>query len=212
MKRVDHTKFLGVIIDDKLNWSFHINSIKNKIAKGIGVIYKARRLLNKSTLITLYYSFLYSYLDYGIIAWGNTYQSYLDSIIKIQKRAVRTISSASRCAHTEPIFKELVLLPLRKIYTLNVSVFMHKYHLRVLPDVFLSMFVRNSAVHAYHTRQSDLSHVPSWRLEIVCRSIRVQSVRIWNFMSDKIEYNCLPATYKCNAKRYLLKNNIDNLG
>ena len=58
IERVHHTKFLGVIIDDKVNWSFHINAIKNKIAKGINVIYKARKLLNKSKLMTLCYSFI----------------------------------------------------------------------------------------------------------------------------------------------------------
>ena len=48
----DHTKFLGVIIDCKLNWKKHISYIPGKIAKGIGVITKARNLL------TLYYTFI----------------------------------------------------------------------------------------------------------------------------------------------------------
>ena len=89
---------------------------------------------------------------------------------------------------------------------------MHKHHLGVLPDVFSSMFVSNSSVHSYNTRRSELLHVPSWKLEIVRRSIRIQGVHIWNFMSDKIDYNCLPATYKCNVKRHLLKNEIGIIG
>ena len=82
--QVDHTKFLGVVIDDKLNWYHHLRSIKNKMAKGIGVICKAKRLLPEKTLITLYYSFLYPYLHYGILAWGCTYQTLLDPIVKMQ--------------------------------------------------------------------------------------------------------------------------------
>ena len=35
-----NTKFLGVIIDNKLRWSDHITYTKNKIAKSIGIIYK----------------------------------------------------------------------------------------------------------------------------------------------------------------------------
>ena len=46
----DHTKFLGVIIDSKLNWTNHISYITGKIARGIGVITKARKLLDKETL------------------------------------------------------------------------------------------------------------------------------------------------------------------
>ena len=40
-------KYLGVIIDSKLNWIDHITYIKNKVAKGIGIIRKAQKLLNK---------------------------------------------------------------------------------------------------------------------------------------------------------------------
>ena len=85
ISEVEHTKFLGVIIDNRLNWSFHINSVKRKISKGFGVICKAKRILNKETLVTLYHSFVYPYLQYGIIAWGSTYASYIDPIVKLQK-------------------------------------------------------------------------------------------------------------------------------
>ena len=54
------TKFLGVIIDNKLTWKDHINYISGKSARGIGVIIKARKYLNKDTLLSLYYSFIYS--------------------------------------------------------------------------------------------------------------------------------------------------------
>ena len=43
-------KYLGVIIDSKLNWIDHITYIKNEVAKGIGIIRKAQKLLNKKAL------------------------------------------------------------------------------------------------------------------------------------------------------------------
>ena len=49
-----HTKFLEVVIDSKLTWKNHISYITGKIAKGIGVITKDIKLLDKNTLITLY--------------------------------------------------------------------------------------------------------------------------------------------------------------
>ena len=57
-----HTKFLGVIIDYKLNSKKHISYIIGKIAKWIGVITNARKLLDKEILVTLYYTFIYPYL------------------------------------------------------------------------------------------------------------------------------------------------------
>ena len=73
----DHTKFLGVIIDSKSNWKNHIFYITGKIARGIGVITKARKLLDKETLITLYYTFIYPYMCYCNQVWGNSYVIYL---------------------------------------------------------------------------------------------------------------------------------------
>ena len=64
MHKVEKTKFLGVIIDKRLSWKDHISYISGKIARGIGVIAKARKYLLKNSLINLYYSFIYPYLIY----------------------------------------------------------------------------------------------------------------------------------------------------
>ena len=209
ISKVNHTKFLEVIIDDKMHWSFHIKSAKNKIAKGIGVICKTRRLLNKKTLTTLYYSFIYPYLHYGIEAWGNTYNVHLDPLIKMQKRAVRIISSSSYKAHTEPIFKDLKLLNVTNIYRLNVLMFMYKLKHGILPNVFGGIFKKNSEIHDYNTKESQKYHTPFWRLQCVRRSIRVQGVYYWNYISDKIDYACTPETFKIHIKTFLLSNNVD---
>ena len=58
LNRVTFTKFLGVIIDDKLSFSRHVSYIKNKISKGMGIIIKARKYLNKKSLLDLYHAFV----------------------------------------------------------------------------------------------------------------------------------------------------------
>ena len=60
--RESQTKFLGVIIDDKLNWKAHISYISGKISRAIGVIIKARNL-GKDAL-SLYYTLIFPYLTY----------------------------------------------------------------------------------------------------------------------------------------------------
>ena len=99
-------KFLGVMIDDKLNWKEHIQYIKNKISKSIGILYKVRPYLCTGTLRNLYFSFIYPYLIYCNEVWGNACSTHIDPIIKLQKRAVRTITFAHYLDNTEPIFME----------------------------------------------------------------------------------------------------------
>ena len=89
IKCVSNTKFLGVIIDSKLNWAAHILYIKNKIAKSLGIIFKIRSFLNKLTLRNMYFTFIYPYLIYCIEVWGNANETHLTPLVKMQKKGIR---------------------------------------------------------------------------------------------------------------------------
>ena len=102
---VEKTKFLGVVIDQCFNFKAHIQFIKGKVARGIGVLNKCRKYFNSTTLLTLYYSFVYPYLNYCHCIWGNTCKTYLRPLIKFQKVAMIIIEGAERRAHTEDSFK-----------------------------------------------------------------------------------------------------------
>ena len=106
----NHTKFLGVMVDGHLSCESHINHIKGKISRGIGILYKAKYYLNNSALLTMYYAIIYPYYTYFITAWRNTFSSVLEPLVKLQKRAVRQITGSRRYAYTIPIFQTLNVL------------------------------------------------------------------------------------------------------
>ena len=116
LKNVETTKFLGVIIDNRLSWSQHINYIKNKIAKSIGILCKARKFLYTTTLVTLYNCFIYPYIIYGVEVWGTASDCYVQQILKLQKRSVRVITSSRARDHSTPLFKKLKILPFSHVY------------------------------------------------------------------------------------------------
>ena len=86
ISEVNETKFLGVIIDNKLKWSPHIMHISKKIAKGIGIIRKARKVFDNETPFSLYYTFIYPYLNYCIHVWGKTYDTHLRKLMSRKTR------------------------------------------------------------------------------------------------------------------------------
>ena len=53
IETVNCTKCIGVIVDNKLTWTQHINELCNIVAKGIGIIRKVRHILNRKTLVNL---------------------------------------------------------------------------------------------------------------------------------------------------------------
>ena len=119
--RVTHTKFLGLVLDENLSWSFHIDSISRKIAKSIGILYRARHYLNLDSLKNLYYSFIYSHISYGTLIWGSNYTSKLLPIHLLQKRAPRAITFTDRRTPSRPLFQRLDILNIFEIVKLQLS-------------------------------------------------------------------------------------------
>ena len=81
------------MIDEKLNWSEHVNNLKMKLVKGSGIIRKCRICFSIDTLLTLYYSFIYPYITYCLEVWGGTSERNLNSIFILQKRIIRILKS-----------------------------------------------------------------------------------------------------------------------
>ena len=65
IQREESMKFLEVLLDQHLTWKEHIKLTENKIAKNIGILYKAKPYLDKRALLCLYYSYIRSYLNYA---------------------------------------------------------------------------------------------------------------------------------------------------
>ena len=50
VKYVDIYKYLGKVIDSKINWPEHVDAIKTKLLKTIGVVYKTGYFVNEKSL------------------------------------------------------------------------------------------------------------------------------------------------------------------
>ena len=104
--------FLGVLLDEKLNFKEHISHIRKKIAKGIYVLGIAKRFFDEISMKDLYYAFIHPYFSYCLDVWGSTYSTHLDPLVKLQKRAVRIVVGAPYKAHTLDIFRRLNIVQL----------------------------------------------------------------------------------------------------
>ena len=143
LKEVDHAKYLGALIDNKLNWSYQINAVNLKLSKGIGLLAKIRHYVPSSILRSLYYSFLNPYIDYNLLNWGMAAPTNLDTIHRKIKKAVRIISFKTSDDHTDPLFKELEILPLDKSIELKNAKFMWRLKNGFLPESLAKNFRNN---------------------------------------------------------------------
>ena len=211
IEHVTQTKFLGVIIDEKLTWRNHVNHIhvSTKIAKGIGILIKARFCLNRETLVSLYYTFIYPYLTYCNSVWGYSFLYNLNRLHLLQKKAVRIISQVNWKTHTEPLFKDLEILPIKDINIYIIAQFMFRFHNGLLPEIFDSFFTTNYEIHSHDTRSRTHLHPSIFKSELGRKGIRRRGMFIWNqIISLKISLDTSQPVFKQNCKRLIRQNLI----
>ena len=92
---VNYSSFWGVILDSDMSWFHHIQYIKNKISKGLGIMSKARKVFKETTLQTLYDSLTYPYLSYCVEVWGTADETKILSLVKVQKKSITNDSISS---------------------------------------------------------------------------------------------------------------------
>ena len=117
------SKFLGVYIDDKLNWKAHISYVAGKFARGIGVLGKARKYLHNDCMINLYNAFIFPYLMYCNHIREST------NLLKLQilqNKAVRIATGSLLRTNTENMYKCSGIMKLDYIDTYLVWKFMYK--------------------------------------------------------------------------------------
>ena len=73
--------------------------LKRSYKKKIGLLCRAKKFLDEIFLKTIYFSYIYSFLNYGSIAWTTTHFTKLKSISFKQKQAARIVCTGSNFMH-----------------------------------------------------------------------------------------------------------------
>ena len=108
LNRVRNVKYLGMLIDDGLNWKQHIKQFSLQLSKSSAVIYCLRNFVDTETLKLLYYSLIYSRVQYDIILWGTaTYTRQKEIVLRLNK-IVRIMTWSRKFDHVS-IFAIFIL-------------------------------------------------------------------------------------------------------
>ena len=202
---VRETKFLGVSIDNELNWKNHIAYICGKISRGIGMIIKARSYLNQSGLMSLYHSFIYPYLTYCNQIWGSTYKTNLHRLTVLQNKAVRIICHAKPRESADPLYNRLGIMKLLDLNSYLIGRFMYRCHIEVVPEQFALYFTKNSDLHDHVTRTAHHFHAPQVKSDLSKTGIRYRGAIIWNaILSNDTNTDVSEAVFKKFLKRLIM--------
>jgi hypothetical protein len=187
IERVRCIKYLGLMIDEKMDWTEHISYIKTKIRPFLAMLRRTTYLIPSSTRLSVYYSYIHCHLTYLAPLWGYTTNTRLDELTRFQNKAIRLIfwQDYRGGTNTEDLFRKYHILRINQIVKYEGMMTIFKLDKGLMRSTLsLPLY---SDVHDHFTRTHTNFYLPNPRTNYLKRSL---------FFTGLTDFNCLPASVK----------------
>lgn len=191
-------KYLGLHMDNHLQWYEHIDNLSTKMAKGCYMLWQLRNFVSVDVLKMYYFAHLESSLNYGIICWGNSYR--ISDLFSLQKKVIRTITFKNSRHSCRELFPQLGILTLPSLYILSCVVFVKSKHLNI--TTFGDREID------YNLRYTNNLLLPQHRLSLVANGPTVMPVKLYNHLPHNIKELFSIQKFKFAVKRMLLEKSF----
>lgn len=166
LKKVCHTTFLGVELQNDLMWNKHVKNLEKSLHKGNFVLSQISATLHSKESFKVYFAFIHSFLSYGCLLWANQLvdDGHYKSIFKLQKRAIRILKygKLARRQSCRGLFKQFGILTLASIFVMQAALYAKKFYKHNTNDQVHTYNTRNKKdIHITHTHPKAPIHINS---------------------------------------------------
>ena len=155
VNQVSGLKYLGVQIDQHLNFNDHIDEVCKKLRRALGILRRASPFIDQCTRITLYNTLLLPHFDYCSTVWGSGIsKGNLLKLQRIQNCAMRIILNCDSRTHIHDMLHELKWLNVEQRLLYNLNCLVWKSCNQKTPSYLQNIFTSQSAIHGYNTRSA----------------------------------------------------------
>lgn len=189
LESTNEIKYLGILIDQSLNWKPQIKALTGRIRKLLFVFKTLRHICDANQIISVYYALCQSITTYCISSWGGCPKSTIITAERAQRAILKLITFKPRRYSTSLLYKELPVLSVRQCYLLKICQEQHCFP----PDQTLGI------------RRSDRVYkIPKCRTKFAQHFSNFMGPYIYNNISKKIELQSLNAySYKMVVKEFI---------
>lgn len=166
------TVFLGYTVDYTISHAAHIEKLCKNMASANYALFRLKPLLDEKSLISVYYAYIQSLARYAITVWGNA--SDVGKVLKMQKRAIRTIFGLRKRTSAKEYFKKNEIMTVISLYIYNSLVEIHEEK---------DNLIKKKQVHTYHLRNKE---------KLVNSKVRLDKVQKQGMYTKIAMYNKLP--------------------
>ena len=185
ISRCKSIKYLGVILDEHLDWNEHIHDLCNKLKRYFKTFYCIRRYLNMEQVKTIYYALIYSRIKYGISVFGTACKRKLTKIQILQNKLLKVLLARRYRYSTNSLHNELNILKVTDIANLNAQTFVHNFFHEKLPQMFKRYYTLFGDIHAFNTRgSSNQIVIERHNSNIGHSTMKIRGARLWNQISE----------------------------
>ena len=133
-------KYLGLMIDNLLNFQDHIDYVKSKIAKRIGALYRSKNLLPLKYRKMFVNALMLPQFDYLDIIWCRAAKTKLNSLDILYKKVAKIALDVHWQEPSVNVYRNMKWLPLHLRRQLHLSTYMYKILNEAAPSSFSSKF------------------------------------------------------------------------
>ncbi|KAJ8704619.1 hypothetical protein PYW07_011807 [Mythimna separata] len=182
-------RYLGVHIDQHLNWHPHILKVTSRIRKLIYVFKKLRDSADSETLKLVYFALCRSVLTYCLPVWGGATSNVFIRLERAQRAVLKVMFSRPRRYSTVQLYSDSKVLTVRQLYVLLCTLRKHSARPLEGPTGRLKHNVFPPERH---------------RTAFAKRQYYVISTIMYNFLNKKLKiYSCLKRQCKTLIRDYL---------
>ena len=209
VRRVDHVKYLGVLLDASLSGVNHVNHVLKTCVGRLAFLYRNSKLLDFHSRKTLCTSLIQPHLDYCSSSWYEGVTSSLKQKLDVlQRKLVRFIYGFESRRHVGS--SELLSLSWLSIRErVNYFKLIHLFKIKHGhgPRYLRSNIISVSKTHSYGTRGSRSNFHVSKALSNCPSAFAFSCVTRWNALPSRIKVIDSLPVFKRELKKFLLSSN-----
>ena len=199
ISRVEYTKYLGVILDDKMKFDKHISQVISRLSRMVSISYSIGNYLNYDAARCLYFSLVQSLLTYMIVFWGCTTEANLNRMQTKQNMIIRNLfGNKIPYQHTIELYRKCTLLNVRCLYKFELGKVLYKtIKCNKFPSL-LNVLNGYRFNHQHNTRYYHNYRIPTITSEREAKRLPTSAIRLWNSIPDDVKNS---ETYSIFAKK-----------
>ena len=147
-----YVKYLSVLIDEHLNWIFHLNVLCTKLSRANGMLARIRHLVSQNTIRSICYGIFHSLPSYSTQVWGQLSDNQLNRIQTLQNKAIRIINFADYKASASPLYRKSNILEVSDIVNVQNLLLVFDCVKGRLPTALSNISIPVKNTHTYGTR------------------------------------------------------------